>query len=136
MIDDNKSSVAAWLKWLPPLACLLLAGCSLHHRVQPQLTARHCAEGSYPVQAMYGENLVTVCAVIAPECAATSTKCPVVGVIPVGAVNTILDPDADEAAKDKSEKDKSKKDAGTKGHGKKNKKEKEKEKKDVDKDGD
>jgi hypothetical protein len=87
---------------------------------------------------MYGGNVVTVCAVIAPECAASSTKCPIVGVIPVGAVNTILDPDADEAAKDKSEKDKSEKEAGTKRHGKKNKKEKEreKEKKDVEKDGD
>lgn len=91
------------------LACLLLTGCSLHHRVQPQLTARHCAEGSYPVQATYGAEVVTVCAVIAPECAATSTKCPVVGVIPVGAVNTILDPDADEAAKDMGKRNESKK---------------------------
>lgn len=54
--------------------------------------------------ATYHDELVTMCAVITPECAATSKECPIVGFIPVGEVNTLLDPDADEAAKDKGEK--------------------------------
>lgn len=82
---------------------LLLSGC-VHRPVKPSLAARHCAEGSYPVKAMYHDQVVTVCAIITPECAATSKTCPIVGFIPVGEVNTLLDPDADEAAKDKGEK--------------------------------
>ena len=84
---------------------LLLLGC-VHHAVRPSLATRHCAEGSYPVKASYHDEVVTVCAIIAPECASKATPgetCPIVGFLQVGEVNTFLDPDADEAAKEKDE---------------------------------
>jgi hypothetical protein len=63
---------------------------------------------------MYRGLVVRMCFVIDPECAkakATSAQwncseyngCAVRDVIPVGAPNTYLDPDADEVAKDKGE---------------------------------
>jgi len=83
----------------------LLCAC-VHHPVKPSLAARHCADGSYPVKAMYHGEVVTACAIITPECANKAKPgetCPIVGLIPVGEVNTFLDPDADEAAKDRNE---------------------------------
>jgi hypothetical protein len=90
------------IRRLMPLTAsfLLMAGCA-RHTPQPQLAARHCAVGSYPIEAMYRGEVVQVCGVIDPLCAKTKTSCPIVDVIPVGQPNTYLDPDDDDEAQDK-----------------------------------
>jgi|HubBroStandDraft_3_1064219.scaffolds.fasta_scaffold55901_2 hypothetical protein len=93
------------------LGCVLV-GCAAKKPVSPQLEARHCASGSWPIRAWYHGQLVDVCGVADPECVAKHPAscvgeqcapfdCPVVDVILVGAPNTYLDPDADEAEKDR-----------------------------------
>ena len=88
---------------IPIFATLVLAACA-HRPVRPAFEARHCDRGSYPVRAVYRSEVQTVCAIIAPECANNAKAgqtCPIVGFIGIGEVNTFLDPDADEAAKEK-----------------------------------
>ncbi len=83
-------------------AFLVFTGCA-RRPVHPQIAARHCDKGSYPVKAIYHDEVQTVCAIIDPECAnhaKPGQTCPVVGYIAVGEVNTYLDPDADDAVKD------------------------------------
>jgi len=92
------------VKWSIAIAAsLLLAGCT-HRPARPSFDARHCDKGSYPVRATYRGEVTTVCAIIAPECANNAKSgqtCPIVGFIRVGEVNTFLDPDADDTAKEK-----------------------------------
>lgn len=92
------------MKWLIPIsAALLLLGCA-RRPIRPAFEARRCDKGSYPVRAMYRGEVQTVCAIIAPECANSAKSgqtCPIVGFIGMGEVNTFLDPDADDAAKEK-----------------------------------
>lgn len=100
LVIGNPSSRMRWFLMAANLC--LLVGCARRH-VSPQLEARHCDKGSYPVQALYHGEVTTVCAILAPECARNAKQgqtCPIVGYIRVGEVNTFLDPDADEAAKD------------------------------------
>jgi hypothetical protein len=83
------------------MLCLFTVSCA-RHAPAPLLTARHCAPGSYPGEARYQGQVVTVCFVPEFNCTARGdSTCPVADVIPLGAPNTYLDPDGDEAAKDK-----------------------------------
>lgn len=101
---DQYASGPPQMRWLIPVsAALLLLGCA-HRPARPAFEARHCDRGSYPVRARYRGEVQTVCAIVAPECvnnAKSGQMCPIVGFIGMGEVNTLLDPDGDDAAKEK-----------------------------------